>query len=108
MENLIYFLNVDFDSSKEASLGTEHNAKNHRSLPSAVTEKVTKKSPKMQIPLKNANFLDILMVCLDFLSKGTWQRLVVFCFFRAIKIKIGRKKNHHKGDPLGLWRVKII
>ena len=32
----------DFDSSKEASWGTERNAKKHRSLPSTLTEKIKK------------------------------------------------------------------
>ena len=55
---------------------------------------------------KNARFWDILVFFLDFLSNGTWQRLVVFCvafsaprrFFWAIKIKIRKKFQivHHK------------
>ena len=46
VKNLRLFLNVDFDSSKEASWGTERNAKNHRSLPSTITEKIKKNLQK--------------------------------------------------------------
>ena len=48
MKNLKNFWNVDFDSSKEASWGTERNAENHRSLPSIVTEIKLRKTSKMQ------------------------------------------------------------
>ena len=71
VKNLKLFRNVDFDSSKEASGGTERNAKNHRGLPSIVTEKIKKKHPKMQIFHQNARFWDILLVFLGFLSTGT-------------------------------------
>ena len=57
MKNLIFFLNVDFDSSKEASWDTERKARNHRSLLSTVAEKI----------MNNL----ILVVFLDFLSNGT-------------------------------------
>ena len=43
VKNLKKFRNANFDSSKEASWGTERNAKNHKSLSSTVTEKIKKK-----------------------------------------------------------------
>ena len=43
-KNLNSLLNVDFDSSKEASWGNERNAKNNKSLPSTVTEEIKKKT----------------------------------------------------------------
>ena len=56
MKNLIFFLNVDFDSSKEVSWCTERNAKSHRSLPSTVTENIKKNLQKMQISQKMSIF----------------------------------------------------
>ena len=50
VKNQNFFLNVDFDSSKEASWGTERNAKNHRPLPSTVTEKINKNLQKYKFP----------------------------------------------------------
>ena len=70
--------NVDFDSLKEASQGTECNPKNHKSLPSTVTEKIKKKHqniPKTSIFGGNFTFFEVF---LDFLSNGTWQRPMVF------------------------------
>ena len=48
VNNLKKIPNFDFDSSKEASWGTERNAKNHKSLPSTVTEKIKKNHQNVQ------------------------------------------------------------
>ena len=67
--------------------------------------------PKMQIFLKNARFLDILVFFLDFLRKGIWQRLVVFlcCVHFPKTLLLSYQNQHlkilsicyHKGGPFG-------
>ena len=52
VKNLKFFLNVGFDSLKEASWGTECNAKNRRSLLSTVYEKIKKNLQKCKFPPK--------------------------------------------------------
>ena len=53
VKNLKFFPNVDCDSSKEASWGTEHIANKQKSLPCTFTEKIKKKTPKCP---KNGHF----------------------------------------------------
>ena len=76
MKNLIFFPNVDFDSSKEVSWCTERNAKNHRSLPSTVTEKIKKKHqnvPKMDIFWEICIFWRVFMIfSITVLGKDLW------------------------------------
>ena len=76
VKNLNFLPNVDFDSSKEASWCTERNAKNHRSLPSIVTEKIKKNPqnvPKMDFFGKFeffGGFFLIFSVCLRHRPSG--------------------------------------
>ena len=71
-KNLKFFLNVGFESSKEASWHTDRKYSQVQFL------KNQEKPLKMQIYPKLARFGDISVFFLDFLSNGTWQRLVVF------------------------------
>ena len=71
VKNLYFFLNVDFDSSKEGTWGTERKAKNIYVFAKYRYWENQEKPPKMQIFSKKARFWDILVVFLDFLSKGT-------------------------------------
>ena len=99
-KNLIFFPNVDFDSSKEASWGTGRNAKNHKSLPSTFTEKIKKKTPKCP---KMGHFwgkLAFLEIFLDFLNNCTWQIPVVFCWSRWTM-----STGHVDGVNVGLGHV---
>ena len=75
MNFLFYFSNVDFDSLKEASLGTERNAKN-KSLSSNFTEEIKKNNqnvPKTSIFGENLNFLNFFLISsVTVLSKDLW------------------------------------
>ena len=76
VKNLKFFWNVDFDSSKEASWGTERNTENHRSLPSIVTEKIKKNLKKLKCSPKMLVFgtfwLFFLIFSLTVIGKTLW------------------------------------
>ena len=85
VKSMIFFPNVDLDSSKEALGGTECNAKKITSICYNYTEKIKKKLPKVS---QNGNF---------------WRKFVFFevflGFFGAIKINIQTFFFTLRGDP---------
>ena len=62
VKNFKFFPNVDFDSSKEASWGTECNAKNHKSLLNTFTDKIKKKHQNIGIFWKSLHFWRFFLV----------------------------------------------
>ena len=92
VKNLKTVQNVDFDSSKEASWGTELNAKKPQVFAKyryGENQEKTTKCPK------NVHFWGIFAffeVFLDFLSSNTWQRHVLNC------ILVNCRNKHYKSS----------
>ena len=108
MKPLNFFQNVDFDSSKEASWGTKCNTKNHRTLPSMVTDKIKKEH---QNALKTCNFEEkngifgsfFFIFLVTVYGKDQWfyalRSVTQGASFELLKSTL-RKKSwffHHKG-----------